>query len=161
MIGARWFELAPPATVRLHSARALTRAVERHRADVALAHDVLDRQVVDSGGIQLVRAADVYLVALADRIELVAIEVGIGALLRRLGPARLRRRVRPARVIAWASVGTFAPALAETGQRRGRRAELAGEAGAGLALGLTAARVKRLRPSEIEVALRASQSRDG
>jgi hypothetical protein len=96
VIGAHWLELASPSAVRLRSARAYASTVERHRDDVALAHDVLDRQVVDAGGVQIVRPADLYLTAVADRIELVGIEVGIGALARRLGPKRLHSHVRPA-----------------------------------------------------------------
>jgi hypothetical protein len=78
-IGARWLEVASPSAVRLRSPRAYAGSVVRHRDDVALAHDVLDRQVVDAGGVQIVRPSDIYLAAVEDRIELVGIEVGIGA----------------------------------------------------------------------------------
>ena len=108
VIGARWLEVASPSTVRLRSSRAYASAVGRHN-DVALARDVLDRQVVDADGVQIVRPADLYLAAVGDRIELVGIEVGIGALVRRLGPRGLRSRVRPARVIDWGAVSAFAP----------------------------------------------------
>jgi hypothetical protein len=92
-----------------------------------------------------VRPADLYLAAVGDRIELMGIEVGIGALARRLGSSRLRSRVRPARVIDWGSVSAFAPPRAEGDAHRGRRSEIAGEAGA--------AEVRRLRPSEVQAAL--------
>src|SRR5271166_6514110 len=78
VIGVRWLEVASPSAVRLRSSRAYASTVERHRDDVALAHDVLDRQVVDAGGVQIVRPADLYLAAVGDRIELVGIEVGMG-----------------------------------------------------------------------------------
>jgi len=52
---------------------------ERRRDDVALAHDVLDRQVVEADGVQILRPADLYLAAAGDRIELAGIEVGIDA----------------------------------------------------------------------------------
>jgi hypothetical protein len=152
-IGARWLEVASPSAVRLRSPRAYAGSVVRHRDDVALAHDVLDRQVVDAGGVQIVRPADLYLAAVGDRIELVGIEVGIGALARRLGSRRLRRRVRPARVIDWGSVSAFAPPRAEGDAHRGRRSEIAGEAGVGLELDRGAAEVRRLRPSEVQAAL--------
>src|SRR5271165_2737645 len=84
-IGARWVEIAAPASVRLRSTAAYARASEREAADVALAHDVLDRQVVDTDGMQVVRPADVYLVNIDGRTELAGIEVGVGALLRRMG----------------------------------------------------------------------------
>jgi len=153
VIGARWLEVASPSAVRLRSSRAYAGPVERHRDDVALAHDVLDRQVVDASGVQVVRPADLYLAAVGDRIELVGIEVGIGALARRLGPRRLRGRVHPARVIDWGSVSAFAPPRAEGGGHRDRRSEIAGEAGAGLELNRSASEVRRLRPSEVRAAL--------
>jgi hypothetical protein len=152
-IGARWLEVASSSAVRLRSPRAYVGSVVRHRDDVALAHDVLDRQVVDAGGVQIVRPADLYLAAVGDRIELVGIEVGIGALARRLGSRRLRRRVRPARVIDWGSVSAFVPPRAEGDAHRGRRSEIAGEAGVGLELDRGAAEVRRLRPSEVQAAI--------
>jgi hypothetical protein len=153
VIGTRWLEVASPSAVRLRSPRAYASTVERHRDDVLLARDVLDRQVVDAGGVQIVRPADLYLAAVEDRIELVGIEVGIGALARRLGPRHLRSRVRPARVIDWGSVSAFAPPRAEGDAHRGRRSEIAGEAGTGLELDRGAAEVRRLRPSEVQAAL--------
>jgi hypothetical protein len=157
LVGARWFEISSSG-VRLRSSKAYVGALERHPADVALAHDVLDRQVVDAGGIQIVRPADVYLAAVHERIELVAIEVGVQALLRRLGPKRFRGHVRPKRVIDWASVGSFAPSQADDGVHRGRRSDIAGRAGSGLALGVTAAEIKHLKPSEVEAALQAAET---
>jgi hypothetical protein len=159
VIGARWLEVVSPSAVRLRSPRAYAGPVERHRDDVALAHDVLDRQVVDASGMQIVRPADLYLAAVGNRIELVGIEVGIGALARRLGPRRLRGRVRPARVIDWGSVSAFAPPRAEGGGHRGRRPEIAGEAGTGLELDRGAAEVRRLRPSEVQAALEEALAR--
>jgi hypothetical protein len=154
LIGARWLEFMSSSVVRLRSPRAYVSAVERHPDDVALARDVLDRQVVDAGGVQVLRPADLYLAAVEDRIELVGIEVGLGALARRLGPKRVRRRARPARVIDWGSVSGFVPPRAEDQpHHRGRHAEIAGEAGAGLALDRAAAEVRRLRPSDIQTAL--------
>lgn len=161
LIGARWIELSPPSSFRLRSSKAYARAVERHSADVALAHDVLDRQIVDSGGMQIVRPADVYLAAVHGRIELVGIEVGIRALIRRLGPKRLRSRVRPQRSIDWASIAAFAPARTHGLPSRGRRADIAGQPGAGLELDRAVADVKQLEPSDIEAALRASETDPG
>jgi len=160
LIGARWLELASPSVVRLRSPRAYASGVERHHDDVALAHDVLDRQVVDADGVQILRPADLYLAAVEDRIELVGIEVGLGALVRRLGPKRLRGRARPVRVIDWGSVSAFVPPRAEDEARhRGRRSEIAGEAGAGLELDRPAAEVRRLRPSDVRAALEEALAR--
>jgi hypothetical protein len=159
MIGARWLEVGSPSAVRLRSSRAYASTAERHRDDVLLAREVLDRQVVDAGGVQIVRPADLYLAAVGDRIELVAIEVGIGALVRRLGPKRLRSRVRLGRAIDWGSVSAFAPPRAKEDMHHGRRSEIAGEAGTGLELDREAAEVKRLRPSEIQAALEDAKAK--
>jgi hypothetical protein len=168
LIGARWVEFSPPAVVRLRSSKAYARAAERRPADVELAHDVLDRQLVDSAGTQIVRPADIYLATVNGHVEAVGIEVGAGALLRRLGPKRLRGHFRPAQVIDWRDIAAFAPAredgTASTASpastaSRGRRSDLAGQPGSGLALGGQAADVRRLHPSEVRAALRAYKTR--
>jgi hypothetical protein len=161
LIGARWIELSPPASVSLRSSKAYARAIERHASDVALAHDVLDQQVVDSGGTQIVRPADVYLAEADGRVEAVGIEVGLGALLRRLGPKRLRGRVRPQRVIDWRDIASFAPVRDDGKLRRGRRSDIAGQPGAGLALGAEAGDVRRLNPTEVRAALRKYKTPSG
>ena len=62
--------------------------------DVALARDVLDRRLVDTSGVQVVRAADAYLLNGPQGWELAGIDVGTMSLGRRLlpgaAPARLR-----------------------------------------------------------------------
>ena len=161
LIGARWVEASGPSSVRLRSSAAYARAVERHPADVALAHDVLDRQVVDNDGTQLVRPADVYLAAIDGRIDLVGIEVGPWALLRRIGPRRLREHVRPARVIDWATIRSFSPVRADGVGSRGRRSELAGRTGAVLELDVAAGELRALRASDIEAALRSANDKPG
>lgn len=63
--------------------------------EILLVRDVLDTQVVDLAGQRLARVADVVLVGTGDQeIELVAVDVGAAALLRRLGLRRLADRVR-------------------------------------------------------------------
>ena len=161
LIGARWIDVFPPASIRLRSSKAYARAIERHPADVALAHDVLDRQIVDADGVQVVRPADLYLCTVEDRVELVGIEIGIGALLRRLGPRRLCSSFRPERVIDWATIRSFSLAQADDIRSRGRRSDLAGRAGSGLVLDGAAGEVRRLHPTDIEAALRASQTELG
>jgi len=159
MIGAGWLDVHSPSAVRLRSSRAYASAVDRQPGDVALAHDVLDRQVVDADGVQILRPSDIYLAAVGDRIELVGIEVGIGALVRRLGPRRLRSRVRLGRAIDWASISAFVPPRPHPDMRRGRHSEIAGQAGTGLELDREAAEVQRLRPSEVQAALQAAKAR--
>ena len=64
----------------------------------------------------------------------------------------------PARVIDWASISAFASARPDGEGHRGRRSDIAGEAGAGLALDRSAEVVKRLTPTEIQAALDAAQA---
>jgi sporulation protein YlmC with PRC-barrel domain len=157
-IGARWIELWAPNSVRLRSTAAYARAVERHPADVGLAHDVLDRQIVDIDGVQLVRPSDVYLATVNGRVELVGIEIGVGALFRRLGPKRVRARCRPKRVIDWATIRAFTPRRDVADRSAGRRSRLAGQAGTGLMLDSAGGEVRRLRASDIEAALHEAQA---
>jgi sporulation protein YlmC with PRC-barrel domain len=141
LVGARWVEFSAPSSVRLRSSAVYARAIKRHPADVALAHDVLDRQIVDAAGVQIVRPADLYLSVLDGRIDLVGIEIGVLAPLRRLGPKRLRSRFRPERVIDWTSIRSFSPARADGVWSPGRRSDLAGQAGSGLRAGPSRGRV--------------------
>ncbi|WP_101948550.1 magnesium transporter [Mycobacterium sp. 3519A] len=69
--------------------------------EILLARDVLDTQVVDIAGQRLARVADVVLARTADgRLEVVGVEVGFGAVLRRLGLGRLATRAR-GDAVAW------------------------------------------------------------
>ncbi|MBV9417440.1 MAG: hypothetical protein JO363_20815 [Solirubrobacterales bacterium] len=161
LVSEHWIEVSAPASVRLRSAGAFARAVERRSGDVALAHDVLDHQIVDHDGTEIVRPADVYLAAVRGRVELIGIEIGLRALLRRLGPKRLRRRVRPQRIIDWGSIDGFAPRPGEAVRPSGRQAFLAGRPGAALKLDGTAPEVKHLRPSDVQAALQRTETARG
>lgn len=71
------------------------------QGELLLARDVLDTQVVDLTGHRLSRVADVLLVALPDdRLEVAAVDVSIGGMLRRMGLRRLGERL-PTAVIDW------------------------------------------------------------
>lgn len=72
--------------------------------EVLLVRDVLDTQIIDVVGQRLVRVADVVLARChAGHLELVGVEVGFGAVLRRLGLIRIARRMRPD-VVAWSDL---------------------------------------------------------
>lgn len=159
LISARWIEIRAPALVRLKSSAAYTRSVERHHADVALAHDVLDRQIIDIGGRDVVRPSDVYLLDRDDALLLIGIEVGARALFRRLGPQRLRTKPRPERVIDWAAVRSFSITHDESSKPYGRRSDLAGRAGSGLELNVVATDLHKLGPEELHTALESSRAK--
>jgi len=107
---------------------------------VALAHDVLDRQIVDVDGADVTRVSDLVLGRTPDGIRLVGSDVSARTLVRRLGPPAMRRRVAVARVYDWASVAAFSV--------RG-----AGQAGSVLALTSAAAKLGALRPETLEALL--------
>lgn len=79
----------------------------RRSTDVLLAADVLDRQLIDTDGMHVIRAADLYLAPIRGTLRLVALDTSVRALVRRLGPRRLRGRAAPARVIDWCHIGAL------------------------------------------------------
>jgi CBS domain-containing protein len=97
--------------VRLGTARVDLRDFQRRPGEVMLARDLLDHQLVDVDGVQVIRAADLYLAPVGDRILLVGVDVSVQSLLRRLGPKRLRGRPTPDRVIDWDAVQPFGDEL--------------------------------------------------
>ncbi len=95
------------AEVLLRSSRLDLRDVIRRPGEVLLAKDVLDHQLVDIEGVQVIRAADLYLAEVIGRIRLVGADISNATLLRRLGPRRWRPRPTPDRVIDWAAIQPF------------------------------------------------------
>jgi len=81
--------------------------------DVALARDVLDRQLVDTSGVQVVRAVDAYLLNGPQGWELAGIDVGMLSFGRRL-VTRRRAWPPPDRVIDWAQLHAFVPRFTDT-----------------------------------------------
>jgi sporulation protein YlmC with PRC-barrel domain len=77
--------------------------------ELLLARDVLDTQVVDLAGRRLSRVSDVIMVAESDgRLEVAAVDVGAGSLLRRMGLRRLGDRLDPV-VVDWAELHLTSP----------------------------------------------------
>ncbi len=93
--------------VTLRSARVDLRDFERREGELLLGRDVLDHQLVDVDGVQVIRAADLYLAPTQGRIRLVGVDVSSQSLLRRLGPTRYRTRPTPNRIIDWAAIQPF------------------------------------------------------
>jgi hypothetical protein len=114
--------------VELRSSRLDLRDFERRPGEVMLGRDIVDHQLVDVDGVQVIRAADLYLAwvpqpsgtpegataAARDAggapprvLRLVGADIGLQTLLRRLGPKRWRSRPTPDRVIDWAAIQPF------------------------------------------------------
>ena len=75
--------------------------------EVTLFEQVLDHQLVDVDGVQVIRAADLYLAPVYGRYSLVGVDISAQSLLRRLGPARWRHHPTPERVIDWGAIQPF------------------------------------------------------
>ena len=98
----------------LRSAKLDLRTFVRREGEVLLARDVLDHQLVDVDGRQVIRAADLYLVKLGpDDLRLVGVDVSPKTLLRRLGPRKLRSRPTPDQVIDWAAIQPFGGSVSQ------------------------------------------------
>jgi hypothetical protein len=121
--------------------------------DVPLARDVLDRQLVDTSGVQVVRAADAYLLNGPQGWELAGIDVGLLSFSRRL--VARRRACPPAdRVIDWAQLQAFVPRFTDTTAAwESAPTTAAGTAGSGLQSGCAAAQLRELRGPEVAALL--------
>ena len=106
------------AGARLRSAKLDLRAFERRAGEVLLARDVLDHQLVDVDGRQVIRAADLYLAYIGqDDLRLVGVDVSPKTLLRRLGPHRMRSRPTPDKVIDWGAIQPFGGSVSQVALR--------------------------------------------
>lgn len=115
--------------VQLRTARVDLREFARRPGEVMLAKDVVDHQLVDIDGVQVIRAADLYLAWMppsgaaggneqeralilasgaSGALRLVGADVSVQTLMRRLGPKRWRGRPTPERVIDWSNIQPFA-----------------------------------------------------
>jgi CBS domain-containing protein len=106
-IGARKIESLEPGQVRLRSAKVDLRDFERRPGEVRLTNDVVDHQMVDVDGVRVFRASDLYLARLGDGYRLVGADIGVSALLRRIGPSRRRSHATPDKVIDWGAIQPF------------------------------------------------------
>jgi hypothetical protein len=117
--GRTFVPITAVADIRSHavllSGPLQSRAAARPPGLVALAHDVLDRQIVDVDGANVVRVSDLVLGRDGESFRLVGVDVSMRTLFRRLGPASLRRHVSPERVYGWEAVGAFSERGADGG----------------------------------------------
>jgi hypothetical protein len=130
--------------------------------ELLLARDVLDTQVVDLAGHRLSRVSDVLLVARSDGLlEVAAVDVGAGSLLRRMGFHRLGDRFAPV-AVDWADLHLTSRrghvvqlATATTGVHRLHASELA-ELLARLSTDKAVDVVRAVHPARSAAALHAS-----
>jgi len=102
----------------------------RDQDELWLHRDVLDAQILDADGAQVVRVGDIVLARAGDVLRVVAVEIGTGPVLRRLGFHRWGSR-RPSHAITW------------------RDLHLASGHGLAVQLAAKAPRLRTLEPSEL------------
>jgi hypothetical protein len=139
------------SVVRLRTSSLVVDKAEPRPEHVALAHDVLDHQLVDVGDIQVVRASDVSLVRDGDGLRVGGVDVSVRAYLRRVLPGRHRFHP-PGRIIDWTQLQAFAvhPASSGAAERADRdRTSGAGVVGGALRLGVRATDLHTMSSSEI------------
>ncbi|NPV05961.1 MAG: magnesium transporter [Syntrophaceae bacterium] len=87
-------------------AASITYAEPREK-EILIAKHILDRQIVDVNGVKVVRVNDVQLGRVNDHFGVLAIDVGFGGLIRRLGFGKARK----GSLIPWRYVTTLEPGL--------------------------------------------------
>ncbi len=100
------------------------RPFARREAEVLLARDVLDKQLIDVDGKRVVRVNDVQLIDAGNEWRVTGADVSLQGLWRRLTPHNFIGTNRPVEVIDWADVGYLATDAA-TVQLKSTRDKLA------------------------------------
>lgn len=89
-----------------------------HEEDLLAVRDILDKQIVDANGARVVRVNDIKLEGYFDSAVLVAVDIGLRGILRRIGIERqgemvlkLFNRNIPQNLISWNYIQTLQPKL--------------------------------------------------
>ena len=80
---------------------------EPREKEILIAKHIMDKQIVDVNGVKVVRVNDVQLGQVNDHFGMLAIDVGFGGLIRRLGFGKARKGT----LIPWQYVTTLEPGL--------------------------------------------------
>src|SRR5882724_6588222 len=94
--------------VRLNSDKLNLRPFERREAEVLLARDVLDKQLIDVDGKRVVRVNDVQIIQAAAEWRVTGADVSLQGLWRRLAPTGFFGTRGTVEVIDWSDVGYLA-----------------------------------------------------
>ena len=93
--------------ITLSSTRINLENYQRRPGESLLDADVLDHQIVDVDGLQVVRSSDLYLAPLDKEIRVVGVDISFVSFLRRLFPSLIARRPTPDHVLDWAMVASL------------------------------------------------------
>jgi magnesium transporter len=128
--------------VALRTTREEVERVKAPPADFWMARDILDKQIVDTDGRRVVRVNDLQLADRAGGMIMVAADIGVRGILRRLGVEALVKsamrafgRDLPLVLVAWNVVDPIEPG--------------AEQAGASLKLRISGKRIAKLHPADI------------
>ncbi len=94
--------------LRLQAAKFDLQDVRRRPLEIWLYHDVVDHQLVDLHGVQVVRASDLYLSDVGDGWRLVGVDTSWTTFLRRALPGSRGRHPSPSVVLDWAGIHSLA-----------------------------------------------------
>ncbi|SDB79755.1 CBS domain-containing protein [Raineyella antarctica] len=94
--------------LRLQASKFDLQDVRRRPLEIQLYHDVVDHQLVDLHGVQVVRASDLYLGDVGDGWRLVGVDTSWSTFLRRALPGRRGRHPSPSGVLDWAGIHSMA-----------------------------------------------------
>jgi CBS domain-containing protein/sporulation protein YlmC with PRC-barrel domain len=102
-----------PDKIQLNSSRLDLRPFQRRDGEMILNKDVMDKQIVNIGGVKVVRVNDLQLQRVGNRWRLAGVDVSMAALLSRLGFRNRKLRRVPANgesreVVPWGDIEFFA-----------------------------------------------------
>jgi CBS domain-containing protein len=112
-VPAEYLDTIAPDRIRLGSLRLDLRPFTRRTGEMLLNKDVMDKQIVNLGGLKVVRVNDLQLQQVGSRWRLAGVDVSAAALLARLGfrkrvLKRSREEAEPGAIIPWENIEFFA-----------------------------------------------------
>lgn len=141
------------SSVQIRNAAVVVAVPVRGNGRMALSCDVIDRQLIDVAGVQVVRAADAYLADVGRGWELAGIDVGLWAFLRRVLPRR-RTCPPPVRSVDWSGLQAFVPRNVDRlASDPAGPAASAGEAGSSVQMAMPAAELQTLGAKQVAALL--------
>ena len=97
--------------VSLNQSRAAIELYENQHGDLFLVRDILDKQIIDTNGVRVVRVNDLELLSLEGGFFVANVDIGSSGLMRRLGLKSFSRRLTekarqstPPGIISWEDV---------------------------------------------------------
>jgi len=121
-------------SVILRTAHIDVRGFQHGEGQVLLARDILHHQLVTTGDVHVIRAADLYLTQASDQVRLTGAAAGRPPQVPRFGRGRWRKQPSPGQVIDWAEIEWLGASAGEPAAMRLRSPHPA---------------LRRLRPAEL------------